>query len=158
MKIDYVKLIISLVVCQMAGVIGSIFTVRSVTTWYLTLKKPFFTPPSWVFGPAWITLFVLMGIALYRVWAKGTPAPAIKIALTVFFVQLLFNVLWSIAFFGLRNPLLGLLDIGLLWILILVTLALFFRVDRAAGLLLVPYLLWVSFASVLNGAIYFLNR
>jgi tryptophan-rich sensory protein len=158
MKIDYVKLIISLVVCQMAGVIGSIFTVRSVTTWYLTLKKPFFTPPSWVFGPAWITLFVLMGIALYRVWNKGTAAPGVKIALAFFFVQLLFNVLWSLAFFGLKNPLLGLLDIGLLWILILVTLALFFRIDRTASLLLFPYLLWVSFASVLNGAIYFLNR
>lgn len=158
MKIDYVKLIISLVVCQLAGVIGSIFTVRSVTTWYLTLKKPFFTPPSWVFGPAWITLFVLMGIALYRVWNRGTAASGVKIALAFFFVQLLFNVLWSVAFFGLKNPLLGLLDIGLLWILILITLFLFLRLDRTAGLLLFPYLLWVSFASVLNGAIYFLNR
>ena len=158
MKIDYVKLIISLVVCQLAGGIGSIFTVRSVTTWYLTLKKPSFNPPSWVFGPAWITLFILMGIALYRVWNKGTAAPGVKIALAAFFVQLLFNVLWSLAFFGLKNPLLGLLDIALLWILILVTLILFWQVDRVGGLLLAPYLLWVSFASVLNGTIYFLNR
>lgn len=158
MKIDSVKLIISLVVCQLAGGIGSIFTVRSVTTWYLTLKKPIFQPPAWLFGPVWITLFVLMGIALYRVWSKGTTAPGVKIALAMFFVQLLFNVLWSVAFFGMRNPLLGLLDIGLLWILILVTLFLFWLVDRTAGVLLFPYLLWVSFASVLNGAIYFLNR
>jgi translocator protein len=158
MKIDYVKLIVSLAVCQLAGGIGSIFTARSVTTWFLTLKKPSFNPPSWLFGPVWITLFVLMGIALYRVWHKGAAAPAVKIALAAFFVQLLFNVLWSVAFFGMRNPLLGLWDIGLLWILILATLILFGRVDRAAGLLLAPYLLWVSFASVLNGAIYFLNR
>lgn len=158
MKIDSVKLIISLAVCQLAGGIGSIFTARSVSTWFLTLKKPSFNPPSWLFGPVWITLFVLMGIALYRVWHKGAAVPAVKIALAAFSVQLLFNVLWSLAFFGMRNPLLGLWDIGLLWILILVTLILFWRVDRAAGLLLAPYLLWVSFASALNGAIYILNR
>ena len=158
MKIDYVKLIISLVVCQLAGGIGSIFTARSVTTWYLALKKPSFNPPSWIFGPVWITLFVLMGVALYRVWHKGAATPGVKIALAAFFVQLLFNVLWSLVFFGMRNPLLGLLDIVLLWILILATLILFWQVDRAAGLLLAPYLLWVSFASLLNAALYLLNR
>ncbi len=158
MKINIIKLIAALVICQLAGGIGALFTARPVATWYQTLKKPSFNPPDWVFGPVWTTLFLLMGIALYLVWNKGWDGHGVKVALLLFFAQLFLNVIWSILFFGMKSPLLGLADIGLLWWLILATMIFFYRVDRAAAWLLAPYILWVSFAAVLNFFIYSFNR
>ncbi len=152
---DYLRLIISIVVCQLAGVIGSIFTARSVSTWYTTLNRPSFAPPSWVFAPVWITLFFMMGISLYLVWMKGFPA--VNLAVIVFMLSLVLNILWSVFFFGLRSPLLGFIEIMMLWSSIVLTITLFYPHSRPAALLLVPYLLWVSFAAALNYGFYVLN-
>jgi benzodiazapine receptor len=151
------KLITSIVICQLAGVIGSIFTRPAIPTWYETLEKPSFTPPNGVFSPVWIILFVLMGIAAFLVWNKGLSDEKVKIALGVFGVQLILNVLWSVMFFGLRSPLAGLIEISILWIAILLTILYFFKVSNMAGILLIPYVLWVSFAAVLNFSIWRLN-
>lgn len=155
---DIWRLIISIVVCQLAGVIGSIFTTPAIPTWYASLKKPSFSPPNWLFAPVWITLFVLMGIALFLVWRKGLDAPFVKSGLILFGIQLVFNVLWSVAFFGSRSPLGGLIVIIILWIAILLTILQFWKVSQLAGILLLPYIVWVSFASVLNLALFLLNR
>ncbi|MGQ9478200.1 MAG: TspO/MBR family protein [Candidatus Bipolaricaulia bacterium] len=155
--IEPVKLIVSLLVCQLAGLLGSIFTTPAIPTWYAALEKPAFTPPSWLFAPAWTTLFVLMGLAAFFIWRKGLAEREVRIALGVFIAQLGLNVLWSVAFFGLKAPLGGLIVIALLWFAILLTIQSFSRLSRAAGLLLLPYLLWVSFAAILNGAILVLN-
>jgi benzodiazapine receptor len=155
--IDILKLIASIILCQLAGFLGSLFTTPAIPTWYQTLHKPFFTPPNWIFSPVWISLFILMGISLFFVWWR-TDHPKVKTALIFFFVQLILNILWSAAFFGLRSPLLGLMDIILLWIAILFTILNFSKVSKFAGVLLVPYLLWVSFATVLNFSLWILNR
>jgi len=151
------RLIISILVCQLAGLIGSIFTRASVSTWYVTLNKPSFTPPSWVFGPAWITLYVLMGISAFLVWSKGFNNREVKVALIFFGIQLILNAFWSAAFFGLRSPFAGLIVIAALWVFILLTILFFFRVSLTAGVLLLPYIAWVSFAAVLNFSIWRLN-
>ena len=151
------KLITSIVICQLAGVVGSIFTTPAIPTWYATLRKPSFTPPNWVFSPVWITLFVLMGIAAFLVWNKGLSDQKVKTALSIFAVQLILNVLWSVMFFGLRSPLAGLIEIAVLWMAILLTILYFFKVSHVAGILLIPYILWVSFAAVLNASIWRLN-
>jgi benzodiazapine receptor len=144
-------------VCQVAGIVGSIFTVPAIPTWYASLSKPFFTPPSWVFAPVWVTLFTLMGISLFIVLSKGFEKPAIRKAVSLFGAQLVLNVLWSIAFFGLRSPLYGLFVIVLLSAAVLATIAVFYRISRTAAILLIPYFLWGSFASVLNYSILVLN-
>jgi benzodiazapine receptor len=151
------KLITSIVICQLAGVIGSIFTTPAISTWYAALKKPVFTPPNWVFSPAWITLFVLMGISAFLVWNKGLSDQRVKIALSIFVAQLILNALWSAMFFGLRSPLAGLIEIAVLWIAILLSILYFFKVSEIAGILLLPYILWVSFAAILNFSIWRLN-
>ena len=158
MKInDILKLVVSVILCQVAGFLGSLFTTPAIATWYATLKKPFFNPPNWIFSPVWISLFILMGVSLYLVWRRSDH-PKFKIAFIFFFAQLFLNILWSIAFFGLRSPLLGLVDIILLWIAILFTVLNFFKVSKWAGVLLIPYLLWVSFATLLNFSLWALNR
>jgi tryptophan-rich sensory protein len=145
-------------ICQLAGIIGSLFTFNSVKTWYLTLTKPSFNPPSAVFGPVWTILFLMMGIALFLVWQKGLDAPGVKVALLIFAAQLILNILWSIIFFGLKLPLFAFIEIVILWIFILLTIINFYRISHPAGLILIPYILWVSFASVLNFAIFLLNK
>jgi len=158
MKIkDILKLVTSIVLCQLAGFLGSLFTAPAIPTWYKTLKTPFFTPPNWIFSPVWISLFILMGISLFFVWRKSGH-PQFKPALIFFFVQLILNIFWSVAFFGLKSPLLGLMDIVLLWIAILFMILNFFKVSKLAGALLIPYLLWVSFATLLNFSLWILNR
>lgn len=152
------KLLVSIVICQAAGVIGSFFTTPSIPAWYAGIEKPSFTPPNSVFGPVWITLFLLMGIALFLVWREGLSDRRIRTAFIVFMVQLALNISWSIAFFGLRSPLAGLVVIVILWAAILATIFSFFGISKTAGALLIPYILWVSYAAVLNGAIYVLNR
>ncbi len=151
------KLLISLLVPQLAGLIGSIFTAPAIPTWYATLEKPSFTPPSWLFAPAWITLFVLMGVAAFLVWRRRLEERQVKIALGIFIVQLILNALWSVIFFGLESVLGGMILIVVLWLAILATMFAFFRISRAAGWLLLPYILWVSFAGVLNFSIWRLN-
>jgi len=154
---DFLKLVVSIILCQIAGLLGALFTTPAIPTWYATLKKPFFNPPNWIFSPVWISLFILMGISLFFVWRR-TDHPKFKITFFFFFVQLIFNVLWSIAFFGLKSPLLGLIDIILLWIAILLTIQNFLKISKFAGVLLIPYLLWVSFAALLNFSLWLLNR
>ena len=155
---DIVKLVVALVACQAAGVIGSVFTASGVGTWYAAIRKPTFTPPSGVFAPVWITLYVLMGISAFLVWRRGLQNPPVRLGLIVFLIQLILNTAWSAAFFGARSPLAGLVVIIGLWVMILVNTVLFMRVSRSAGLLLVPYLAWVGFAGFLNGSIWLLNR
>ena len=154
---EILKLVASVILCQLAGFLGSLFTTPAIPTWYATLKKPFFTPPHWIFGPVWISLFILMGISLYYVWQRPDH-PEFKKAFIFFFVQLILNALWSLAFFGLRLPLLGLVDIILLWMAILLTIQHFSKVSKFAGALLLPYLIWVSFAALLNFSLWILNR
>lgn len=142
----------------MAGVIGAIFTTPAIPTWYAALKKPPFTPPGWIFSPVWITLYLLMGVSAFVVWSKGWGDSRVRIALSLFVVQLVLNALWSLMFFGLRSPSAGFINIVVLWIFILLTMLYFFKLSTTAGALLVPYVLWVSFAAVLNFSILVLNR
>jgi tryptophan-rich sensory protein len=155
--IRVIQFVICILIPQVAGFIGARFTTPQIPTWYASLRKPPFTPPSAIFGPVWILLFVLMGIALYLIWIQGLNTSWVKPALFVFGVQLVLNVLWSVLFFGLRSPILGLVDIIVLWILILFLVILSLRISTVAGLLLIPYLLWVTFASILNASILRLN-
>jgi benzodiazapine receptor len=154
---EILKLVVSVILCQMAGFLGFLFTAPAIPTWYATLKKPFFTPPNWIFSPVWVSLFILMGLSLFFVW-RGTNHPRLKTAFIFFFVQLILNVLWSIFFFGFKSPFLGLVDIVLLWIAILLTIQYFSKVSKFAGALLLPYLFWVSFATLLNFSLWILNR
>jgi benzodiazapine receptor len=154
---DIIKLVVSIVACQCAGLIGSVFTTPNIPTWYATLEKPIFTPPSWLFAPAWITLYLLMAIAAFLIWRRGLAHEGVKCALIVFLVQLVLNALWSVVFFGLQSPLWGMVVILALWVAILLTTIKFFKLSVAAGSLMLPYILWVSFASALNISIWLLN-
>ena len=154
---DIFKLIISIVICQLTGVIGSIFTRPAISTWYATLRKPSFTPPDWVFAPVWILLFFLMGIAVYVVWLKGLREKQIRKAMILFGGQLILNALWSWIFFGLRSPLAGFIEISILSVVIIFTIQAFFKISKTAGALLIPYFLWVAFASGLNLSVWVLN-
>jgi len=140
-----------------AGIIGSLFTASAVSTWYVTLAKPVYNPPSWVFGPVWLLLYTMMGVSLYLVWQKRSKKKSHQFALTIFYVHLFLNALWSILFFGLKNPQAALYDIVLLWVLLLLTIILFYKISKPASYLLWPYLLWVSFAANLNYMIWILN-
>lgn len=146
-----VRFILLVLLCESAGVIGSFFTFSSVQTWYPTLEKPFFNPPSWVFGPVWTALYFLMGVSLFLVWGKK------KADLRWFWFQFVLNTLWSIIFFGLKNPLLAYIVIVGMWIGIVFTIKSFRKVSNTAAYLLIPYLVWVTFASFLNLAIVLLN-
>ena len=155
---DIARLIISIVVCEGAGAIGAIFTTPAIPTWYAGLKKPAFTPPNSVFGPIWITLYLLMGVAVFMVWREGLNQEGVTIAFTVFWIQLALNVLWSVIFFGLKSLLGGMVVIFLLWIAILVNIIMFFGVSPIAGWLLIPYIIWVTIAANLNVQIWIRNR
>lgn len=150
-------LFISILIAQVPGLLGAYATAASVRTWYPTLDKPWFTPPNWLFGPAWTTLYTLMGIAAYLVWRQGWSEGAVKLALVAYTAQLLLNAAWSPVFFGLQAPLPGLVVIVLLWVAIVVSIVWFFRVSNAAAWLMVPYLLWVTYATALNFEIWRLN-
>jgi len=153
-----IKLAASVLVCLAVGYIGSLATTPSIPTWYANLAKPAFNPPNAVFGPVWTLLFILMGISAYVVWAKGLAHRGVKTGLVLFIVQLALNLLWSVIFFALHQPLWAFCEIVLLWVAILLTIISFIRVSRFAGWLMIPYILWVSFASVLNFSVYLLNR
>lgn len=158
MKIkDYRNLFLSILICNLAGAIGSIFTMPAIDSWYGNLVKPAINPPSWVFGPVWTLLFVLMGVAAFIVFNHGWEKVEVKIALSIFGVQLILNTLWSIIFFGLQNPGLAFLELVLLWMAILFSIISFFRVSKKAAYLLIPYIMWVSFAGYLNLSFFLLN-
>jgi|SRR3989344_8782556 len=154
---DTLKLISAIIICELAGIIGSIFTFSAIPTWYATLTKPALNPPSWIFGPVWTTLYALMGIAAFLVWKKGWNRKDVRKALSVFSLQLILNASWSIVFFGLHSPGWALVNIILMWLAIVWTMILFYKISKPAMWLLVPYILWVSFASYLNYAIWVLN-
>lgn len=156
--VELPKLIASIAICQTAGFLGSIFTDQSVGTWYPSLIKPAFTPPGWIIGLVWVLLFTLMGISLFLVWREGLGEISVRTALYVFAAQIAANVLWSIAFFGLKSPIAGLIVIAILWALILLNIFKFWPVSKNAALLLVPCILWVSFAAFLNFSIWTLNH
>ncbi len=154
---NFFKLVIAVVASELAGVIGSFFTISAIPTWYAGLVKPALNPPSWVFGPAWTTLYALMGIAAFLIWKNGWERKDVRMALGVFGIQLFLNAIWSIIFFGLQSPGWALVNIVLLWLAIVWTITVFYKISRPAAYLLVPYLLWVSFASYLNYSIWMLN-
>lgn len=142
----------ALLLPQIFGVIGAFITASSVNSWYVDLIKPDFNPPNWLFAPVWISLFFLMGVASYLVYQKGNNK-----ALKIYLVHLVFNSLWSILFFGMQSPVLAFIDILILLGLIIYLIKAFYFTNKIAGLLLLPYLLWVSFATVLNFTIWQLN-
>ena len=156
-KDDIVKLVISILIPLIAGFIGSFATFDGITNFFNVLNKPAWTPPAWAFAPIWTTLFILMGIALFLVWKKGFERQDVKIAMAIFGVQLILNILWSVIFFGLRSITGGLIEIIFLWIAILINIIVFYRISKAAGILLIPYIVWVTIASYLNYTIYLLN-
>lgn len=148
------KLVIAILVSLAAGGLGSIFTSSAIPTWYATLSKPALNPPNWIFAPVWTTLFVLMGIAAFLIWKQGADKPKVREALKIFLGQLILNALWSFIFFGLHEPGWAFIEIILLWLAILATILSFYRLSKAAAYLLIPYILWVSFAAYLNLAIW----
>jgi len=151
----FLKLVFSILLCQGAGIIGSFFTVSSIPTWYATLNKPFFNPPNWLFAPVWTILYALMGIYFYLIWTSNKKeAGKLK---RFFLIHLVFNSLWSIVFFGLKSPLAALFIILILIFMISYLIIKGFKINRYAPYLLMPYLAWVSFATILNAAIWVLN-
>lgn len=151
------RLIVSVLIVFIAGTVGTVATLPQIPTWYASLIKPSWAPPNWLFGPVWTTLYILIGIALFLVWREGLNKREVKLAISVFAVQLFLNVLWSLIFFGYNSLLGGLIVVIILWIAILTNIIVFYWVSKPAGLLLVPYIIWVSIASYLNYTVYLLN-
>lgn len=147
----------SIVLCQLAGVIGSLATTPAIPTWFDYLNKPTFSPPNWLFAPVWLTLYAMMGIAFYLIIVKGLKNKKKRIAAGLFLGHLVLNTLWSLVFFGLKDLGLALLVIILLWLMIAILIDLFWKIEKRASLLLIPYFLWVSFATFLNLALWQLN-
>lgn len=156
MRVSFLRLIVSLIICQLAGFIGSLFTTPAIPEWYASLQKPSFTPPNWLFSPVWIFLYLLMGVTLYLLWQTASKKGA-KLALLLFSIQLVLNMLWSVIFFGLKSPMVAFIEILVLWVAIILTMTKSLKVARVAGYLLLPYIIWVSFAAVLNFFLWKLN-
>lgn len=154
---DWTKLVMAIIGCELAGILGTPFTAIAIPTWYATLEKPFFSPPNWLFGPVWTLLYLLMSIAVYLVWKKKGQKKLVRKALILFCVQLFLNAIWTPLFFGLHSPLLGLIDIIVLLLFIVLTMIAFSKVSKLATYILIPYLLWVSFATLLNASLLLLN-
>jgi benzodiazapine receptor len=153
-----IKLVIGILASFAAGGIGSLFTFRAIPTWYASLKKPPYTPPNWVFGPIWTILYILMGISVFLIWQKGLATDGAMLAFILFWIQLAFNALWSIIFFGMKSKGGGVITIIVLWLLILATIITSSRVSGWAAALLTPYIVWVSIASYLNVGVWLLNK
>lgn len=143
-------------VSELAGIIGSVFTMPAIPGWYAGILQSSLTPPAWVFAPVWTTLYALMGVAAFLIWSRSSGRARI-VALSIFAAQLVLNTLWSIIFFGWQNSGLAFLEIILLWLAIAWTIFVFARISRPAAYLLLPYILWVSFAAYLNFIIWRLN-
>lgn len=154
-----VKIIIALIVCLAVGYSASLVTRPSVESWYPTIEKPFFNPPNWIFMPVWTILYIFMAVAAGLVWDKiNEQTEKVKKALLFFLIQLILNSIWSYLFFGLKNPMLALIEIVILWLMIYETYLKFIKINKIAAYLLIPYLAWVAFATVLNASIWWLNR
>ncbi|MEG0848764.1 TspO/MBR family protein [Flavobacterium plurextorum] len=154
-----VKIILALIVCLAVGYSASTVTRPSVESWYPTIVKPVFNPPNWIFMPVWTLLYIFMAIAAGLVWDKiKEQTEKVKTALLFFLIQLTLNAIWSYLFFGLKNPLLALIEIVLLWLMIYETYLKFSKINKISGYLLIPYLAWVGFATVLNASIWWLNK
>jgi benzodiazapine receptor len=156
-KMDLIKLIFSILIIQLSGGIGAMLTFTSLNDWYSSLSKPVFTPPNWIFAPVWTFLYTLIGVSFYLVWQKGLKNSEVKKGLRIFTYQLVLNILWSAFFFGLRSPILGLIDILIMNYLIYLTIVKFRKIMPLASYLLYPYFAWVLFATVLNISIVILN-
>ena len=156
--VKFLRYFLSIGICLVAGGLGTIFTISSIPTWYATLNKPFFSPPNYLFGPVWTILYILMGVSLALIWQKGIKKRTVRDAMFLFGIQLLLNALWSPVFFGAKNLFLALIIIVLMWIFILKTILAFAKIDKTASYLLYPYIAWVSFATILNFSVWFLNR
>ena len=156
-KINLFKLLTSVLLCQLAGAVGSVFTASSIENWFSLLEKPVFSPSSWIFFPVWVVLYTLMGISLYIVWGKGVQQREVKIGLLIFGLQLGINILWSVLFFGLKSPYYAFIEIIFLWLAILLTIFQFRTISKTASYLLLPYIIWVSFAALLNYYLWILN-
>ena len=154
---NIVKLIICIVVCEGVGIIAGIATSKSIGEWYLYLNKPSFNPPNWIFGPVWTLLYLMMGISVYLIWKEGINFDGVNTAIVVFAVHLIINGLWSFVFFLWKSTGWGLVVILTLWLLIVICIILFYKINSTSAILLIPYLLWVSFASVLNWSLWKLN-
>jgi translocator protein len=156
-KVSRIALVV--VICLVVGYVSGMVTRASITTWYPTLVKPSFNPPNWIFAPVWTSLYTMMGIAAGLVWNQiASNKEVVTKALQFFAVQLILNALWSYLFFGLHNLMLATIEVILLWLLIFETYTHFAKINKTAGYLLLPYLAWVSFASVLTASIWWLNR
>lgn len=158
MNKKFTYILISVFVCLLGGYIASVATQTSVNTWYTTLNKPFFTPPNWLFAPVWTLLYILMGVAAGLVWSRGYHHKWVKTGMYHFIFQLLLNVFWSLVFFGIKEIFAALLIITGLLVLLFFTYKWFKVVNNLAAYLLVPYILWVSYATALNFGIWWLNR
>lgn len=156
-KDNYWFLLLFIIVAQSAGLLGSLFTFSAIPTWYATLDKPFFSPPNYLFGPVWTILYTLMGISAYLIYRRFQFGKKAKLFWQVYWAQLILNTLWSILFFGFKEPGLAFVEIGALWYFIVRTIQESKKLNNAASYLLYPYLAWVSFASLLNFGIYMLN-
>ncbi|WKZ27092.1 MAG: TspO/MBR family protein [Candidatus Paceibacterota bacterium] len=154
---SFLRLVIAIGASQLAGILGSFFTMSAIPEWYRYLLKPAIAPPNWVFGLVWTTLFILMGVAAWLVWERGARRRDVRIALGLFLIQLGLNTLWSVVFFGLQNPGAAFVEILILIIAILATMRAFYPISRLAALLLAPYIAWVSFAAYITWSIYQLN-
>jgi translocator protein len=153
---NILKFAVSVGLCFLVAFLGSALTSPSIPTWYAQLNKPFFNPPNWIFGPVWSALYFLMGVSLYIVWKKNLKNK--EKGMKVFILQLILNLLWSLVFFGLHQPLLALITIIALWVAIFMTIKSFYKISKIAAYLLYPYISWVTFASILNFAIVLLNK
>ena len=149
-----IKFAFAVIVCFAAAGIGSLLTTSSIQTWYGGLVKPFFNPPNWIFGPVWTLLYLMMAVSLYFILSKGSQDKEAKKGMIIFFVQLFLNIGWSYFFFFSHNSMLAFFEILVLWMMILLTILQFKKVNKTAAYLLVPYLLWVTFATVLNFSIW----
>ncbi len=153
------RILVVVVTCLAVGYFSGMVTRSAITTWYPTLVKPSFNPPNWIFAPVWTMLYAMMGVAAGLVWnCIEIEKELVKKALIFFAIQLALNTLWSFLFFGLKNPMLAGIEIIILWLMIYETYIQFSKINKIAGYLFIPYLLWVSFATVLNGSIWWLNR
>ena len=153
------RIVLVVTTCLVIGYLSGIVTRESITTWYPTLIKPFFNPPNWIFAPVWTALYIMMGVAGGLVWNQIETQPElVKKGFLFFIIQLGLNALWSYLFFGLHNPFLALIEVILLLLMIFETYVIFKKIDRIAGMLMVPYLCWVTFATLLNASIWWLNK
>src|SRR6476620_5805838 len=155
---NWMKLLISIGVPVVVGGVAGFFTTPEIDKWYKTIQKPDWQPPNWVFGPVWTLLYIMMGIALYLVWRSNAPSNKKRTAITLWIIQLVFNFFWSFIFFRQHQLDWALGEIIVLWLFILLTIFAFARINKLAAWLLVPYISWVSFASILTYTIYEMNR